>query len=302
MVARKPRVGWRNRNYLARLSEATEEKGLVARVSCGRRLKYRKFKHRSTPTGLPRLLLWIRGAATAAVDLHFVYHFFWLSSFSISSLSLFPPLRRRKPPRSPRFSASSRQTSLYTRLLSSLWLLLYVSVARLVEYPPFLQFPSLNTTIYTCTVLFFLNSISSERIIIKMALVHIWRLQGTNATITCPIFYRATVLGFSTLWIDFILPKLWLYSVFGLYACMFSFPDKYVRCIIHFVIVGKERREREKSYSVSFSNLVLYKASLEICAVWRLPVPLYKMAKYSKWKKEMNRNVTRRNNNCESKR
>lgn len=51
--ARKPRVGWRNRNYLAGLSEATEEKGLVARVSCGRRLKYRKFKHRSTPPPTP---------------------------------------------------------------------------------------------------------------------------------------------------------------------------------------------------------------------------------------------------------
>lgn len=108
MGARKPRVGWRNRNYLAGLSEATEEKGLVARVSCGRRLKYRKFKHRSTPPPEPPPRPPVRAAPP--LDLHFVYRFFRLSSFSISSLARpSPPPRRRKPPAiRPRFSASGR--------------------------------------------------------------------------------------------------------------------------------------------------------------------------------------------------
>lgn len=112
MAARKPRAGWRNRNYLAGLSEATEEKGLVARVSCGRRLKYRKFKHRSTPARVSPTL-----AAAPALDLHFVYRFFWLCrSFSISSLSLFPsqPEAARDRPDS---SASGRQTSPSTQAL-----------------------------------------------------------------------------------------------------------------------------------------------------------------------------------------
>lgn len=37
--------GWRNRNYLVELSEATEEKELVARSKPRLWLKYRKFKH-----------------------------------------------------------------------------------------------------------------------------------------------------------------------------------------------------------------------------------------------------------------
>lgn len=105
--ARKPRVGWRNRNYLAGLSEATEEKGLVARVSCGRRLKYRKFKHRSTPPPTPCSCR----ATPPPLDLHFVYRFFRLSSFShLVSRSPFPP--SSTPPEAardpPRFSASGR--------------------------------------------------------------------------------------------------------------------------------------------------------------------------------------------------
>lgn len=77
--ARKPRVGWRNRNYLAGLSEATEEKGLVARVSCGRRLKYRKFKHRSTPPPDPPV-------RAAPHHRHWIY----ISSTASSASPLFP--------------------------------------------------------------------------------------------------------------------------------------------------------------------------------------------------------------------
>lgn len=96
MGARKPRVGWRNRNYLAGLSEATEEKGLVARVSCGRRLKYRKFKHRSTPPpdppvrAAPHHRHWIYISSTASSASPLFFH--------LARPSLPPPRRRRKPP------------------------------------------------------------------------------------------------------------------------------------------------------------------------------------------------------------
>lgn len=109
VAARKPRAGWRNRNYLARLSEATEEKGLVARVSCGRRLKYRKFKHRSTPPSNPLLY---HSPAPLALDLHFVYRFFRLSSFPVSSRSPFPPRPESRSDR-PRFSASGKRTPVF---------------------------------------------------------------------------------------------------------------------------------------------------------------------------------------------
>lgn len=101
MGARKPRVGWRNRNYLAGLSEATEEKGLVARISCGRRLKYRKFKHRSTPSpSLPPV-------RAAPHHRHWIY----ISSTASSASPLFPsrlslalplPLAAGSRPRSAR--------------------------------------------------------------------------------------------------------------------------------------------------------------------------------------------------------
>lgn len=111
MGARKPRVGWRNRNYLAGLSEATEEKGLVARVSCGRRLKYRKFKHRSTPPPDPpvraaphhRHWIYISSTASSASPL-----FFHLARPSLPPSSTPSPEAARDP---PRFSASGRQAS-----------------------------------------------------------------------------------------------------------------------------------------------------------------------------------------------
>lgn len=106
MGARKPRVGWRNRNYLAGLSEATEEKGLVARVSCGRRLKYRKFKHRSLPSPFVprhhRHWIYISSTASSASPL-----------FPSRSLALPSLLSRKQPARDPpRFSASGRRASL----------------------------------------------------------------------------------------------------------------------------------------------------------------------------------------------
>lgn len=123
--ARKPRVGWRNRNYLAGLSEATEEKGLVARVSCGRRLKYRKFKHRSTPPPTPCSCR----ATPPPLDLHFVYRFFRLSSFSHLARPSLPPPRRRKPPAIRRDFPPPVDSgpACYTRLPSSPRLLLCVS-------------------------------------------------------------------------------------------------------------------------------------------------------------------------------
>lgn len=126
--ARKPRVGWRNRNYLAGLSEATEEKGLVARVSCGRRLKYRKFKHRSTPPPDPpvraaphhRHWIYISSTASSASPL------FPISSLARPSL---PPPRRRKPPAIRRDFPPPVDSgpACYTRLPSSPRLLLCVS-------------------------------------------------------------------------------------------------------------------------------------------------------------------------------
>lgn len=122
--ARKPRVGWRNRNYLAGLSEATEEKGLVARVSCGRRLKYRKFKHRSTPPPTP---LFVPRHTTAT---GFTFRLPLLPPLLFfPSRSPFPPPRRRKPPAIRRDFPPPVDSgpACYTRLPSSPRLLLCVS-------------------------------------------------------------------------------------------------------------------------------------------------------------------------------
>lgn len=103
--ARKPRVGWRNRNYLAGLSEATEEKGLVARVSCGRRLKYRKFKHRSTPPPTPLFVPRHTTATGFTFRLPLLPPLLFFPSRSPFPPSSTPPEAARDP---PRFSASGR--------------------------------------------------------------------------------------------------------------------------------------------------------------------------------------------------
>lgn len=103
--ARKPRVGWRNRNYLAGLSEATEEKGLVARVSCGRRLKYRKFKHRSTPPPTPLFVPRHTTATGFTFRLPLLPPLLFFPSRSPFPSSSTPPEAARDP---PRFSASGR--------------------------------------------------------------------------------------------------------------------------------------------------------------------------------------------------
>lgn len=103
--ARKPRVGWRNRNYLAGLSEATEEKGLVARVSCGRRLKYRKFKHRSTPPPTPLFVPRHTTATGFTFRLPLLPPLLFFPSRSPFPPSSTPPEAARDP---PRFSAFGR--------------------------------------------------------------------------------------------------------------------------------------------------------------------------------------------------
>lgn len=104
--ARKPRVGWRNRNYLAGLSEATEEKGLVARVSCGRRLKYRKFKHRSTPPPTPLFVPRHTTATGFTFRLPLLPPLLFFPSRSPFPPFFPPPPEAARDP--PRFSASGR--------------------------------------------------------------------------------------------------------------------------------------------------------------------------------------------------